>query len=238
MGGKSDSSGQGSGGGASSAGGELSESAEAKVLGRSAVGDWKGWGGLVIASEEGELAAAKGLLGVDEDEVEKGFEAIGPDPPMENGFAEDELDEGFAPNRVSPILITGLEGNASAFDSAFMLSFFLSFATSDILIPRNARTLPSFRLHVFRLHDNTYNRLPWPGKNSGRSPLSWRRRTMRSLHTLHFASEADGGVERSSHSWARWSAAVFKTTYTCCSRCSKTGSFVAIQNLQVGRQDG
>ena len=176
-------------------------SAEAKLFGRSVVGDWGVWDGSVASSEVGSPAAAKGFLCVVEEDVEKGFEVIEPDPLVENGFAEETFDEGFAPNNVSPILTGGVAGLESAFGSALVFSFFFSFATSEILIPRNARTLPSFRLHVFRRHDNKYSRLSWLGKNSGRSPFSWRRRTMRSLHTLHFARVADGGAKGSSHSW-------------------------------------
>lgn len=115
------------------------------------------WGGFAASSEVGRPAAAKGLLGAEEDDVEKGFEGVELDPLVENGFAEAEA-EGFAPNRVSPILTAGFSGCSSALGSSFMLSF-LSFATSEILTPRNALTLPSLRRHVFLRHDNTYSRL-------------------------------------------------------------------------------
>ena len=154
---------------------------------------------MAATKEEGRRAAAKGLLGVEEADEENGFEDPELEELVENGLAEEEADDDFAPNRVSPKLVVGFAACFSALSSVFEVSF-LSFATV-ILTPRKALTLPSFRLHVFRRHDSTYNRLSCPGKNSGRSPFSWRRRTMRSLHTLHFARVADGGVDGSSHSY-------------------------------------
>jgi len=60
----------------------LSESAEAKVLGRvEEVGD-SGFGG----DSKGAGFAANGFAGAAEDEVENGFE--GPVAPVENGFIE------------------------------------------------------------------------------------------------------------------------------------------------------
>lgn len=77
-------------------------SAEAKVLGISMVsGDF--WGGLAASSEVGRPAAAKGLLDVEEEDVEKGFEVAELDVLVENGFAEEDVDDGLAPNNVSPI---------------------------------------------------------------------------------------------------------------------------------------
>ena len=78
------------------------------------------------------------------------------------------------------------------------LDFFSLGAISVARSPRNTRTLPSFRLQVLRLHDKMYSQRSWPG-NSGTSPFSWRRRTSMSLHTLHFASVADGGDIESIH---------------------------------------
>lgn len=148
---------------------------------------------------EGErVFAANGFGGVDvEEDVENGFE-LAP-PPIENGFAF-VLELGLAPNNASPILTAGFEAATSGFAVLFSL-FSFGVATSVILVPRNTLTLPSLRLHVLRRHVNTYNLLSCPGKCSGRSPLSWRRRTMRSLQTLHFARAADGGVVGLSHVW-------------------------------------
>jgi len=39
-----------------------------------------------------------------------GLEAVEVDVLVEKGFAEDNWDEGFAPKRVSPILIAGFDG--------------------------------------------------------------------------------------------------------------------------------
>lgn len=154
---------------------------------------------MAASFEVGLTAAAKGLLGVEDEDVEKGFEDAEFDALVEKGFAEEVVEDGLAPNKVSPILTAGFAGCFSALGSVFVFSF-LSLKTSEIRTPRNALTLPSLRLHVFRRHDNTYKRLSCPGKYSGRSPFSWRSRTMRSLHTLHLASAADGGVDGSSHS--------------------------------------
>lgn len=179
---------------------ELRVSAEANVLGRSSgVDGCKFWGGLAASSEVGGPVAAKRLLGAEDEVAENGFDAINPAPLVEKGFADEEEDKGFAPNRASPMLTAGFAGCFSALGSIFVFSF-LSFAISEILTPRNALTLPSLRLHIFRRHDSTYSRLSCPGKNSGRSPFSWSRRTMRSLHTLHFARVAEGVMEGSSHS--------------------------------------
>ena len=125
------------------------------------------------------------------------------------GLAEVELEEGFVPKIISPKFAAGFGTGTSDFVSALALSFRLSFgATSVILVPRNALTLPSLRLHVFRRHANTYRRLSCPGKDSGRSPFNCRSKTMRSLHILHFANAAEGGLEGSSH--------VLEETWSAC----------------------
>lgn len=117
----------------------------------------------------------------------------------EKGFAEVELEECFVPNRVCPKFTAVLTLGASPFDAALLFSPRLSSsATLVILTPRSTLTLPCFRLHVFRRHVNTYKRLSWPGKNPGRSPFNCSSKTMRSLHTLHFANAAGGGVVGSS----------------------------------------
>lgn len=178
----------------------LSERADAKVLGRSAVGD-DGWAvfsvDLGVCTDPG---AANGLLEDAEDDVANGFE----DPLeefVENGFAElvvELFENGFPPNNATPRSTAGFVYCASALGSAGFVSFFL-FAASDILTPRRTLTLPSLRRHVFLLHVRTYSRLSWPGKCSGRSPFNCRSSTIKSLQTLHFARAAEGGVVGSSH---------------------------------------
>lgn len=125
----------------------LRERAEAKVLGSSVVIDW---GGLAASSDAGD---PKGFFCAVED-VEKGFEGAELDEFVEKGFADDGFEEGFAPKRVSPRFTAGFDAGVSFSESAF--SFLLSFeATSDMLTPRTALTLPSLRLHVLRRHVNT-----------------------------------------------------------------------------------
>ena len=151
----------------------------------------------VAAGSEVWLGLAKGLLGFEE-EVEKGFDAIELDLLVENGFPEEDLVEGLVPKRLSPILRGGFAGCNSvvAFVSVFLpLSFG---ATVGTLTPRNTRTLPSFRLQVFRRHVRIYSRRSWPS-NSGSSPFNCSSRTIRSLHTLHLARAAEGGENGSSH---------------------------------------
>ena len=142
------------------------------------------------------------MLGVAEG-VEKGFVEVESDVDVENGFADDELAEGFTPNKLSPIFVEAVVLfcvlDAFVLGSGSFFSFRPSFAEiSEILTPRSARMLPSLRLHVFRRQVSTYNRLSGPGNCSGRSPFNCNSRTIRSLHTLHRARVADGGMVGSS----------------------------------------
>lgn len=138
----------------------MSESAEAKVLGREEVGSSLGAG-----SEAGGFGA-KGFEGVDEAD-ENGFE--GADVPVENGFVDEGPANGFVPNKDSPIWVTGF---ADCNSLRFASLVFLSLATtSDTLSPRNMRMLPCFRLQVLRLHVKMYSQRSWPGK-LGTSPFS------------------------------------------------------------------
>ena len=173
--------------------------AEAKVFGRSVKSEDIDGGRDDPASDSelGWLGIAKGLAGVEAEDAEKGFDCAELDVVVENGFAYEELDDSLAPNNVSPILTVGFAACVSALSSVLVLSFLKTFESRT---PRNALTLPSLRLQVFRRHDSTYKRLSCPGKNSGRSPFSCRSKTMRSWHVLHLASAADGGMAGSSHS--------------------------------------
>lgn len=142
-----------------------------------------------------EEGIEKGLL-AGEVEVENGLENA--EFEVEKGF-EDEPFRGFTPNNFSPRPLYGSNGCFAIFSGSFGFSFLFFTGTSLALTPRITRTLPSLRRHVLRLHEKTYSRLSWPGKNSGRSPLSCKSRTMGSLQTLHFASAAEGGLVESSH---------------------------------------
>lgn len=85
----------------------------------------------------GRPAAANGF-----DDVENGFE------PGANGFPDAE---GLAPKRLSPRLMDGLVGSGFGFSFSGSLDLGL-LADSAILVPRVARTLPSFLRHVLRRH--------------------------------------------------------------------------------------
>lgn len=122
----------------------FSERAAAKDLGRSE--DEETCGGFAerVDGEE-KPAAAKGLLGPAEEavEVENGLE-------FPKGFSEDVPPpaEGLAPNRLSPMCATGLSFTSST-------TGFFSLVLCVIRTPLKARMLPSFLLHVFRLHPRT-----------------------------------------------------------------------------------
>lgn len=179
----------------------LRDRAEANVLGRSVISVGC-WGGFAASSDSGRPAAAKGLFTADEEDAENGFNASVVFEGVEKGLSEVELEDGAVPNKVSPKFVAGLDFADSLLDPNVASSFRLSFAaTSVVLMPRSARTLPSFRLQVLRRHARTYKRLSCPGKNSGRSPFNCRSRTVRSLHTLHLAKAADGGQVDSSQVW-------------------------------------
>jgi hypothetical protein len=147
------------------------------------------------------LEVVKGLL-EDVEEVLKGLVDAVIDVEVENGFEEDEVPVGLTPNKPSPIFVEVMEftcDREAGFDSPSSLRFRRSLTeASEILTPLKARTLPSLRLHVFRRQVNTYSRLSCPGKTSGKSPFSWRSKTIRSLHTLHLTRAADGGRAGSS----------------------------------------
>jgi len=178
------SDGHASGGGVGPIGGMFSDTLEAKLW-FSSVYEMGGLG--VVSGAFCVERDGKGLLA---EEVEKGFE---------KGFAE-ALFAGFTPNKLSPKPFCTWTGCFKAsLNSVFDCSFVSFTGTSVALTPRMERTLPSLRRQVLRLHENTYSRLSCPGKNSGRSPLSCRSKTIGSLHTLHFASAAEGGLEGSSH---------------------------------------
>ena len=69
----------------------------------------------------------------------------------------------------------------------------------NTLTLRIALMLPIFFLQVFDLHEKIYSFRSWLGYRSGRSPLSCSSRVMMRLHTLHFASCAEGGSAVSGH---------------------------------------
>lgn len=85
---------------------------------------------------------------------------------VEKGFTKELLD-GLAPKSISPSLAGFFTASTGSDSGSFLFSFS---GTSVTLTPRSARTLPSLRRHVLRLHENTYRRLSCPVKNSGRSP--------------------------------------------------------------------
>ena len=136
---------------------------------------------------------------------------------LENGFVEDVPGIDVAPKRISPIS-PGASGfvcnwNGICFDSTSPFFPPLSLAeVSNTVTALSARTLPSFRLHVFRRHINTYSRLPCLGKISGRLPFNCKSSTMMSLHTLQRASAADGGMDESNHVYE--ALIVSTTTYS------------------------
>jgi hypothetical protein len=158
---------------------------------------------LEASSESGgRFEAEKGLIEDAEAEL-KGLAVVVLDV-VENGFEEDELPAGFTPNKLSPIFVEVTtficDCDDAGFDSASPVVFRRSLAEdSEIRTPRNTRTLPSLRLHAFRRQVSTYSRLSCPGKLSGKSPFNCNNKTIRSLHTLHFARVAEGGVVGFSH---------------------------------------
>lgn len=160
-----------------------------------------GCGGLAPSSEgDGRPAAVKGFCGwLFEGDGENGFAEFALDVAVENGFADDDIEEGFAPNSVSPILTAGPGARSFAFGEGFFSCLFSDEATPVILVALNALILPSLRRQALRRHVHMYSRLSCSGKLSGKSPFNSRRRTMISSHTLHFASDAQGGVAGSSH---------------------------------------
>lgn len=158
------------------------------------------------SESEGSFEVEKGLIDKAEDELE-GLAVVVLDVEVENGFDEEELAAGFTPNKLSPMFVEvktfGCNCKGVGIESTSPVAFRRSLAEdSETRMPRSTRTLPSLRLHVFRRHVSTYNRLSCPGKLSGRSPFNCSSKTIRSLHTWHFASDAEGGTAGSSHDYS------------------------------------
>lgn len=161
-------------------GGEARRAFSAKVCGKlSAVGSVGAWGGFAARVE----AAANGLVGV-----------VLLLPAVANGFTFADVVD-LTPNSVSPRLAAGCAGGAGV--SSFLTAG--DAFTAVCLVALNPLTLPALRLQAFRLHAHTYNLRSWPGKRSGRSPLSWSSKFMSPLQTLHLARAPSGAVFRSSH---------------------------------------
>lgn len=160
------------------------------------------WVGCVGAGAGAGVGAEGEEAGADE----KGFAGRDAEPPVENGLmvAEEEVG-GLTPKRDSPRLVFGAAG---AGVSCGVCSFLGCFDFSDSAEMAEARmalkalTLPSFLLQAFLLHAHRYSRRSWPGKRSGRSPLSWRSRVRRLLQFLHLARSPGGAVLSSSHVYA------------------------------------
>lgn len=198
MGGNEESEGQGSCGlgGVVVICGSETRTFEANVSGREAAAS-SGVGSAMVGTDG--AAGAKGLEEVDDDE--NGLADVLVEDWAEKwfakGFAEDDPLEPFAtPNSEAPICGCGFGSGAGSFFSIFVPD--LADAPFAIRTPRIPLTLPSFLLHALRRQLQMYNRRSCPGKCSGRSPLSSRRRLRRPLHTLHFASAPDGAVFSSS----------------------------------------
>jgi len=77
---------------------------------------------------------------------------------------------------------------------AFLFSVEEILAEASILVPLIALMLPSFFLQVFDRQAKTYSLRSWPANRSGRSPFNWSSSVNIWLQTLHFASEAEGGL--------------------------------------------
>ena len=105
------------------------ESAEANVFGRSsfAVGEEGegACGGFAADSEVGTPATAKGLFGIEEG--------------IENGFAELEVEVGFAPNNASPILTGWFTSFVSILGSMLLFSFLLYLTAAGSVIITHLR---------------------------------------------------------------------------------------------------
>ena len=105
------------------------------------------WAGLEARSAKGfvEVAAAKGLVA--------GFEVL----KVENGLAfEDVADGDLEPKILSPSIGGGFEGSATFATGGPLASECCCIdVLCETLIPRMARMLPAFFLHVLDLHANT-----------------------------------------------------------------------------------
>ena len=158
------------------------------------------WDGFAARVERGgrldwDIAVEKGLVDCE-------------DP--ENGLACEESVNGFIgptvagapPNKASPMFRCTVSGSFFSPSSPF-----LAFPpptspplfTRLTLTPLSTLTLPSLRPHVFLRHASTYSLRSCPGNTSGRSPLSCKSSTIKSLQVLQRASRAEGGEFESSH---------------------------------------
>jgi len=206
--------GQGSEGGAGGwAGvdwGLLRDSFWAKVSGRESVSACAAFASGLVSVAGGGVGLAKGLADaaeVDADLGAKGF--VEAEDALAKGFARTVVAVlGFTPKSASPsprvaALGAGAAGVAFSFPADCCLSLLSAAfcASCEALTPLIARMDPSFLRQLFLLQAKMYSRRSWPGNRSGSSALSWRRRTMRSLQTLHLASAADGALEESIQSY-------------------------------------
>jgi hypothetical protein len=112
-------------------------------------------------------------------------------------------DGGLTLKRLSPSLPWGCGG--VSWEGTFGCFWILR-----LRILRKALTLPGFRVQVLLRQMSMYRRRSSSGKCSGRSPFNWRRRDMKSLQTLHLASEAKGGHDGSRKVWSTVSDRVHK----------------------------
>jgi hypothetical protein len=157
--------------------------------------------GLAEAAGPGAGAGA----GAEAEAEAKGFAGALPDVFVEKGF-----EKGFAgvavrapldtPNSDCPISDWGSSSCWTLGFSAF--ACVLLPAPFAMRTPRSARTLPSFRRHVFLRHVQMYSRRSCPGKCWGRLPSSCRSRLSKPLQTLHLAVAPEGAVFSSSHDYA------------------------------------
>lgn len=67
-------------------------------------------------------------------------------------------------------------------------------AEASILVHLIALMLPGFFLQVFDRQAKTYSLRSWPANRSGKSPFNCSSSVNIRLQTLHFASEAEGGL--------------------------------------------
>jgi hypothetical protein len=114
------------------------------------------------------------------------------DGVVEKGFALDVLRDGdLTPKMLSPSLSGAFWG--STVDDALGCLWLWC-----LRMLRKALMLPLLRVQVLLRQASMYSLRSSSGKCSGRSPFRWRSSDMKSLQTLHFASDAGGGEEASS----------------------------------------
>ena len=144
-----------------------------------------GWGAIAASVDVGGKGA-NGFVGLSD----------GGEFDVPKGFVLAEGEVGATSNRVAPRSWAGCEpcpGSAALVETvSIKADAFL--ATLCFLISLNARMLPGFRLHAFRLQVKTWSLRSSSGNCEGRSPFSERRSDMRLLQALHFANDA-GGVD-------------------------------------------